>query len=109
MKLSRLMLILALLVGTAIVLSIPAAAAEHPGPGAFLKYRVNSVGALVDEINREPRVAELYAQHFGVTRAHFTEYLEKNVHLVTLRKPTEAIVYFKAKGGWNQSIRDGSW
>jgi hypothetical protein len=50
-------------------------------------------------MDKEPRVAARYAQHFHVSPAAFKTYLENNVRLTTLRKPTQVTEYFTKKGG----------
>lgn len=84
---------------TVAILCSAATASGKPGPGAFLKYRVDSVGGLVDQIAKEPRVAKLYVEHFHTSAEAFRDYVQKNVELITLKKPVVATVYFTAKGG----------
>jgi hypothetical protein len=102
--LNRIVFALTLLVASAVLISgTIVVASEGPGPGAFLKYRVNSPNALADQIVKEPRVGARYHEHFDMTAQAFSDYVRKNLELISLSKPTVATVYFMSKHGGTSS------
>jgi hypothetical protein len=77
-----------------------AAAAEHrTGYGAFLRYRADSVNALVKQLSANPSVAARYARHFGTTPEALTNYFKNDLKLVTLKSPRRTVIYFVSKDG----------
>ena len=91
MKRVRYSLIVSLVVLAAATVS--ASGAKRTPSGAFLKYRVASVGQLCDQISREKSVAQIYGKHFKMSPSAVVQYFREHLHLAKLSRPLKVAVY----------------
>jgi hypothetical protein len=75
----------AVLAAAAVLWSSAAAAPQRrTGPDSFLRYRVETVEALVAQINADPLVRARLAKHFHVSQAELIVYLRENLVVQTV-------------------------
>ena len=73
--------------------TVSASSAKRTTSGAFLKYRIASVGQLCDQVSREKSVAQLYGKHFRMSPSAVVEYFREHLHLAKLSRPMQFAVY----------------
>jgi hypothetical protein len=66
--------------------------------GAFLDYRVDSVKSLVQQVRTNPAVGLRYAKHFHMSTQSVADFFDKNLNLVTLKKPQKSTIYYVRDG-----------
>ncbi|CEK16066.1 hypothetical protein CWRG_01365 [Chthonomonas calidirosea] len=73
---------------------LPAKAAPGVPPGAFLLYPANSTRELVQEVEREPVVADRYKRHFYITTTGDVELALAQLHLTRLSSDRDLPVWY---------------
>lgn len=103
MPVSRIICLLCIVVCVSAIVAGPALARERARPGSFVRYSINNVSDLIEEMNNDPVVAKRYANHFGMPASELPQYFRDNVRLSTVQTPTKVTTYFLSKSGKSQS------
>ncbi len=75
------------------------AASSRVPPGSFTQSRVLSVKQLVNHLNNKPNIKQRFASHFSMSPQKIVDYFNKNIKLVSLRKPLRTTVWYVGLDG----------
>jgi hypothetical protein len=67
--------------------------------GSFISQRAVSVAELVRQVRKDPIARQRYAKHFGIASKTVAAYFERNLKLVSIKKPLRATVWYVGKKG----------
>jgi hypothetical protein len=99
MPVSRIIWFLCVVVCVSAIVAGPALARERARPGSYVRYSVQSVDDLVDQIINDPVVAKHYTSHYGMSATELADYFRDNLKLTTVQAPVKATTYFLSKDG----------
>ncbi len=91
------LIVLALLIVAVAAHSAPAR--TKASASAFLDYRADSVGQLVNDLKANPKVADRLAKHFGMSRDIMITYFSENLVLTTVQTPRKMTTWYVSKSG----------
>jgi len=69
---------------------------------AYLLHRPNTTQGLVNEVEKQPAVADRYMRHFSMSKSEVEDYFS-TLKLERLTAPGMYVVYSVPKGGWIKS------
>jgi len=67
--------------------------------GSFIRQRAGSVAELVRQVRKDSVARQRYAKHFGIASKTVANYFERNLKLVSIKKPLRATVWYVGKKG----------
>jgi len=67
--------------------------------GSFIRQRAVSVAELVRQVRIDSIARQIYSKHFGIASQTVANYFERNLKLVSIKKPLRATVWYVGKKG----------
>ncbi len=92
-------IVLALFISVVICHSDLYALTVNTPAGSFIRQRAVSVAELVRQVRNDSVARQRYAKHFSISSQTVASYFERNLKLVSIKKPLRATVWYVGKKG----------